>query len=161
MEAVAFKCMKDLRDALAGSIEQTKHSDPVGSLLAIGRAYLRYGEENRGLFKFMFADALREELTDPAFAEAFQSDLAFAREAMANLLSRGGTDGPDPMDVQFALGVVWGLIHGLTLLISDRSLEFEFFEADTEEVLFERTLAAFLTALGPRVEGGHESPETP
>ena len=87
---------------------------------------------------------------DPEFEKEFRMQFLFPAKAVENLISKSQDNPQKTKQLGDSLAVVWGLIHGLTILISDRSLEFAFFEAESKEALFERTLVAFLSKLrGP------------
>ncbi len=112
LKALAGEGMQQLaRDqALAQS-----HAGGEG-FAASGRAYVRFGVANPGLFRLIFASGLGGEHdlgSDPEGSAGWM-----LRENVAAMMGEGA----DPLESRVLAYRAWALVHGLTLLILDNQI---------------------------------------
>lgn len=93
-------------------------ADPVERLVALGRAYARFGEEQAGYFAVMFHPTL-VDVSDAAYAAA--SDAAFT--ALVAMIAECQRDGWRPHeDSRTLAAAAWSFAHGVTVLRGQGSL---------------------------------------
>ncbi|NED99182.1 TetR/AcrR family transcriptional regulator [Phytoactinopolyspora halotolerans] len=126
---VAHWGYEQLRDAL--DAVPAEADDPVGGLVALGLAYIRFAERDPRVFQLMFS--LEERA--PA-ADAGRDALGVLQRA----LERADAAGEISVDVDLALRVTWGLAHGVAMLkIGDMAT----FRSERPEHVAEVLRAAF------------------
>ena len=124
--AVALTGYRVLHARMSSAIEDA--SDAVGTLRAIGQAYIGFGMANPALYRLMFGQALPSIEGLPT---AVLTVLTEARGVLRNVIldgARAGAFAIDPEDeqeVSEAVVTAWSLVHGFTLLTIDRVVDRE------------------------------------
>jgi AcrR family transcriptional regulator len=102
-------------DAILQAARESE-SDPVESLLACGRAYVRFGLENPEHYRILFMTK-PEQTPESWTAEKVMGSAAFEHwvEAVAEAIDSIDFDPrPDPVFVSISL---WSIAHGITSLL--------------------------------------------
>lgn len=124
--AVALTGYETLHTRMTTAIDEA--TGAVGTLRAIGQAYIGFGVENPALYRLMFGQAL------PSIEGLPPAVLAVLTEARAVLRgvilagARAGAFAIDPEDeheVSVAVVTAWSLVHGFALLTIDRVVDRE------------------------------------
>ncbi|MCK2215334.1 TetR/AcrR family transcriptional regulator [Actinomadura sp. ATCC 31491] len=111
-------------------------ADPRAQLAALGRAYVRFALDNRGMYELMF----RHDLLESNHLGLREASLPLF-DVVVGLLTRAGVrPGADP---RVAAGALWANAHGLVQLWSWGSLQLTTGAAELEP-LFRATLDAHL-----------------
>jgi len=130
LAAVATEGFADLAQAL-------RAAQAVGSLQAMGQAYVDFALANRGLFRLMFGDEIQKS-RHPELMETAQAALSFLSTAIA----RSGR-----WPERAATVAAWSLVHGLAQLILDGQLAEELTGEPAREELVRCATAIFETGL--------------
>lgn len=104
--------------------------DPVAALDRMGRAYLAFAREERGLYSAMFASV--QTLNAPEAGAAASSALELLRRASAAVLRHRGAPGADAVALAFE---IWSLSHGVAMLAVAGHLDPGFEGADPGVIL--------------------------
>lgn len=126
-----------------------------GSFLDVGAAYVEFALEHRAHFAVMFSPGLLDD-EDLGLQETKQRTFAMLRGGATALAEQGRTDDPAA-----AMIAAWGLMHGISTLALDGSLEqSRLRELADDDVLGIARRAAGLLFTPPRTRGDHD-PENP
>lgn len=113
---------------LATSAAAKGATDPVGTIRALGEAYIRFGLSHPALYRLMFGQGLPSaEGLSPALKEA----IGVARARLRDVVLWGArtdafcVDPENADDVTAAVVAAWSLVHGFTFLTIDRVVERE------------------------------------
>src|ERR1700722_4245214 len=111
---------------LAGAMRSaTRGANP---LIRAGLAYIKFADQNRGLFRLMFGPVLAERAKYPALQAAAVGVEALLLRGVAELDQR-------PLDDNQAATAAWGLVHGLAHLIVDGFFPAARAKLQAEEIL--------------------------
>lgn len=118
LRALAQIGFERLAEAMADARGDVRKADAKARFLATARAYIRYGQEQSGLYRLMFsADA--DKSADPALDEAALA----AFQQLLDILIEGQSAGQfRPAPVGALAAASWAQVHGLTLLTLDGQL---------------------------------------
>lgn len=120
LAAVAAAGFEALRARMSAAAEAA--GSPDEALLAIGRAYVRFGTENPAHYRLMFGPAPCNGEWPATAAEAAKGTKA----VLDSVIWRGAEAGvftPSPDDqpaLEAAALASWSLVHGLTMLLIDK-----------------------------------------
>lgn len=116
-------------------------ADPYAALAAVGRAYVRYAQENQGWFRLWFSRARTEGL-----AGRDGGDDGAAASLLQVAATIVGDDGPAAADLFRALWAQW---HGLAVLLVERV--FQLVQTDAERLAAaDAAIDVFVEALESR-----------
>lgn len=129
--------------------------DPNAALDRMGRAYLAFAREERGLYGAMFASV--QTLNAPDAGAAASSALELLRRATAAVLRHRGTPGADAVALAFE---IWSLSHGIAMLTIAGHLDTSFEGADPGVILQRATHGLVEAAVrrGSLVKAGGNDP---
>jgi AcrR family transcriptional regulator len=107
-------------DELAAS-QRAALAAPAGSarFVALGRAYLDFAERQPQLYRLMFGTGVRHWHDDASVAAAKHAAIQPLRTAIAEHLAARG----DSTSSEVAAITAWSVVHGLAMLLIDRSLD--------------------------------------
>ena len=116
LAAVCTAAMKELADRMAAGIARVrgKRGNPAAAqrrLGAIGTAYLRFAQDEPGLFATAFA--LPQQHTYAARDEPDRSPLGLLRDALDELVEAGALDPQRRVGIEYP---IWALVHGTAVL---------------------------------------------
>lgn len=106
LQAVAADGFRRFRDAMAAADAQATGED---SLTAASLAYVRFGQQNRGVYRLMFASRLMHA-ADP------ESPLAQASAASFHYLLDGVSPHAPPGRARAIAVWIWSTLHGIVML---------------------------------------------
>jgi AcrR family transcriptional regulator len=128
-------------DGLAHHLAAVREDDPVARLRALAFAYRRAAHERPHLYEVMFACPVPEFAPSEDDAAAGRSTLMTLRDAVSAALDAGAIRG----DADTVTVGLWAVIHGLTSLELNGSLE-----AETDaDAVWQTTVGAALAGLRP------------
>jgi AcrR family transcriptional regulator len=123
LASVAAEGFRELGEAMEHA---TRGPTPLSRA---GLAYIKFAQQNRGLFRLMFGPVLAQRSKYPA--------LQAATDAVGDLLQRNVADFDQrPLDHNAAAMAAWALVHGVSYLFVDG-----FVSATQAMVLAEEILA--------------------
>ena len=95
--------------ALAVAVEASQSQTPEGRLIAMGRAYLRFAENNPAIYSLMFGHVSNMAMT-PALTKSSYEAWTQLENAVAEITG--------PARAAFGASHVWSSVHGLSMLKS-------------------------------------------
>jgi AcrR family transcriptional regulator len=124
---------------------------PRAQLLALGRAYVTYAQEERGMFELMFRHDLLKDVPAPSGQPRLRESTMPLFERIVALIRehRAGT-APDQDDAVIA-AALWANVHGIAQLWAWGSLQLALGTAPGRDVPFEGLIT---TAVDAHLESG-------
>lgn len=122
---------------LATSAAAKDAANPVGTIRALGQAYIRFGVSRPALYRLMFGRGLRDaEGLSPALKEAIEAARARLRDVVLWGARTGAfrVDSDDADEVTATVVAAWSLVHGFTSLTIDRVVEREVGQGVTDNL---------------------------
>jgi AcrR family transcriptional regulator len=96
---------------------QARHADdPLRQFLSGAWAYMQFGLESPNHYKITFSGAIQDEHSHPEFLEYSQRNMQALRNIIEQCRSAGVLSGAD-IDSELQAVSIWGLLHGLVLLM--------------------------------------------
>jgi AcrR family transcriptional regulator len=124
------------------------HGDPPRDILHLGRLYLRFARENRGMFELMF----QHELLTGSPERLRETSAPLFRLLTERL-------GPTTADPVLAAGALWANLHGIAQLSLGGSLQLTT-ATDDVDALLRTAVAAHVPAPRPATGRPGRSPRT-
>ena len=123
-------------------------------IVALGRDYVRFARTHPQLYRLMFGVGISNWCAHPGVAAAKDATFRPIKQALAEHLAIDGDSGPGA--VETAAIAAWALVHGLSMLFIDRSIDPAKTAAGHEELLIARAVTLLVTGLksGSRTVGG-------
>lgn len=118
LQAVAVVGFEDLTAAMRKA--KARETDPLGSVLAIGDAYVRFALGSVGHFRAMFHPALGDRAPGSALDEASRVTFDVLASSIAEAQAANVVRAGETQELSLA---AWSLVHGLATLAVDRHLE--------------------------------------
>ena len=110
---IAARGFQKFVTALASAAEASKSQTPENRLFAMGRAYLRFADENSAVYSLMFGHVVKMSMT-PALTMSSYEAWTQLENAVAQVT---GT-----LRAPIAATHVWSSVHGLSMLKSAKRL---------------------------------------
>jgi AcrR family transcriptional regulator len=149
-----FQSKEDLLATLAGAGFRALETSQIAAaapapagdqrIAALGRDYVRFASVQPQLYRLMFGVGVSDWHAHPGVAEAKSAAFRPIRGALAEHLAKGGKAGPEA--VETAAIAAWALVHGLSMLLVDRSLD-PVKKAGSADLLIERVVKLFVAGL--------------
>lgn len=90
--------------------------DPLRQFLSGAWAYMQFGLESPNHYKITFSGAIQDEHSHPEFLQYSQRNMQTLRNIIEQCRSAGVLSGDD-IDSELQAVSIWGLLHGLVLLM--------------------------------------------
>lgn len=110
---IAARGYENFVKALDEASHQSQQQDPSGRLIAMGRAYLRFAEDNRAIYSLMFGKVGSMAIT-PNMAQSSRAAWEQLEKAVADVVGSG--------NAAAAAVQVFATVHGLAMLKAERRL---------------------------------------
>jgi AcrR family transcriptional regulator len=131
---------------------RAEHDDPVESLMACGRAYVKFGLENPEQYRILFMTK-PEETPESWTPQKLMGSAAFEHLVEAVALAISAMDIEPPPDAIFVSISLWSIAHGITSLL----LTHPNFPWPDRDAIVEYILRMPLEGLLPRTQGSSSS----
>lgn len=125
LEAIAVVGFRGLTGAMQAA--RAEASEPLGRLVGIGEAYVRFATTSPGHFRAMFHPALGERVTDGDLDVASRETFGVLVSSMEEARAAGIVREVDVLEASLA---AWTMVHGLSTLAVDRHLARKGFDRD-------------------------------
>lgn len=102
-------------------IESSHADNPLQQFLSGAWAYMRFGLESPDHYKITFSGAIQDEHSHPEFLEYSQRNMQVLRDIIERCRSAGVLNA-EHVDPEMQAVGIWGLLHGLVLLMIQRQL---------------------------------------
>jgi AcrR family transcriptional regulator len=113
-------------------------------LAALARDYVRFALKRPQLYRLMFGVGISDWRAHPVAAEAKRASFVPIRRVLAEYRNKGEADA-EPIDTDAV--AAWCLVHGLSMLLIDGSLDPAKRSEGNEEALIDAVVARFVTGL--------------
>ena len=110
---IAARGFQKFVNALGNAAENANNQTPDERLLAMGRAYLRFADDNSAVYSLMFGQVVKMSMT-PALTKSSYEAWTQLENAVAQITG--------PARASIAATHVWSSVHGLSMLKSARRL---------------------------------------
>ena len=110
---IAARGFEKFVTALGNAAEESKSQTPEDRLYAMGRAYLRFADDNSAVYSLMFGQVVKMSMT-PALTKSSYEAWTQLENAVAEITGA--------MRAPIAATHVWSSVHGLSMLKSARRL---------------------------------------
>ena len=110
---IAARGFEKFVTALGNAAEESKSQIPEDRLYAMGRAYLRFADDNSAVYSLMFGQVVKMSMT-PALTKSSYEAWTQLENAVAEITGA--------MRAPIAATHVWSSVHGLSMLKSARRL---------------------------------------
>ena len=110
---IAARGFQKFVNALGNAAESASNQTPEERLLAMGRAYLRFADDNSAVYSLMFGQVIKMSMT-PALTKSSYEAWTQLENAVAQITG--------PARAPIAATHVWSSVHGLSMLKSARRL---------------------------------------
>ena len=110
---IAARGFQKFVNALGNAAENANNQTPEERLLAMGRAYLRFADDNSAVYSLMFGQVVKMSMT-PALTKSSYEAWTQLESAVAQITG--------PACASIAATHVWSSVHGLSMLKSARRL---------------------------------------
>ncbi len=104
---IAARGFQKFVDALGNAAEQSKSQTAEDRLHAMGRAYLRFADENSAVYGLMFGQVIKMSMT-PALTKSSYEAWSQLENAVAHITG--------PLRAPIGATYVWSSVHGLSML---------------------------------------------
>jgi AcrR family transcriptional regulator len=131
-EEVAAEGFRELSAAMRAAVDSRE------PLISLGPAYVEFALQKRGLFRLMFGPLLIERGKYPGLNEAVNEVLGLIQEVVTGEAGK-------PHDENPATLTVWGLVHGLSILVIDGLVPESQARLMAEQILASRAATLSLT----------------
>lgn len=145
LATVAEAGFRDLEASQAAAAEMAPRG--ADRVTALGLDYVRFALRRPQLYRLMFGVGVSDWYAHPEVLAAKGASFRPIQAALAEHLAAGGE--PAPEAVETAAIAAWALVHGLAMLLIDRSLDPTKKAAGEAEVLVTRALRLFASGLRP------------